>query len=153
MELRASRSGPLRGVAAIPGDKSCSHRALILGALAKGETRITGLLEADDVAATARAVAAFGAGVERLDTGEWLVRGADWQSPPEPVDCGNSGTAARLLIGAAANFPLTATFVGDASLSARPMARVVAPLTRMGARFEGNDHLPITLHEIGRAHV
>jgi 3-phosphoshikimate 1-carboxyvinyltransferase len=146
MELRASRLGPLRGVAAIPGDKSCSHRALILGALAKGETRITGLLEADDVAATARAVAAFGAGVERLDTGEWLVRGADWQSPPEPVDCGNSGTAARLLIGAAANFPLTATFVGDASLSARPMARVVAPLTRMGARFEGNDHLPITLH-------
>ena len=145
MELRASRFGPLQGVAAITGDKSCSHRALILGALANGETRISGLLESDDVAATARAVAAFGAGVERLDTGEWLVRGAEWQSPPEPVDCGNSGTAARLLIGAAAGFPLTATFTGDASLSRRPMARVTAPLARMGARFEGDCRLPLTL--------
>ena len=146
MDLRASRSGPLQGVAAIPGDKSCSHRALILCALATGETHISGLLESDDVAATVRAVAAFGAAVERLDGGDWLVRGAEWHSPPEPVDCGNSGTAARLLIGAAAGFPLTADFTGDTSLSRRPMGRLTARLTRMGARFEGGDRLPLTLH-------
>jgi 3-phosphoshikimate 1-carboxyvinyltransferase len=146
MELRASRSGPLTGIAAIPGDKSCSHRALILGALAAGETRISGLLEADDVAATARAVAAFGASAERVGDGEWLVRGAEWRSPSEPVDCGNSGTAARLLMGAAAGFDLIATFTGDESLSRRPMARVTAPLARMGARFDGGERLPLTLH-------
>jgi 3-phosphoshikimate 1-carboxyvinyltransferase len=146
MELRASRSGPLTGIAAIPGDKSCSHRALILGALAAGETRISGLLEADDVAATARAVAAFGASAERVGDGEWLVRGAEWRSPSEPVDCGNSGTAARLLMGAAAGFDLIATFTGDESLSRRPMARVTAPLARMGARFDGGKRLPLTLH-------
>ena len=146
MDLRASRSGPLRGRAAIPGDKSCSHRALILGALATGESRISGLLDSEDVTATARAVAALGADVERLDCGDWLVRGAEWQSPKTPVDCRNSGTAARLLIGAAAGFPLTANFTGDASLSRRPMARLTAPLMRMGARFEGNDRLPLTLH-------
>ena len=146
MELRASNSGPLMGHAVIPGDKSCSHRALILAALAKGETRISGLLEADDVAATARAVAAFGANVERVAEGEWRVRGAKWRSPTEPVGCGNSGTAARLLIGAAAGFELTATFTGDQSLVRRPMARVTAPLARMGARFEGGERLPLTLH-------
>src|SRR4029453_17145907 len=117
MDLRASPAGPLAGTAAIPGDKSCSHRALILGALAAGETRISGLLEANDVAATARAVAALGASVERLGDGEWLVRGTEWQSPAEPVDCGNSGATARLLMGAAAGFHLRATFTGDASLS------------------------------------
>jgi 3-phosphoshikimate 1-carboxyvinyltransferase len=135
----------LAGTAAIPGDKSCSHRALILGALAEGETRISGLLEAADVAATARAVRAFGAGVEGVGESEWLVRGAQWRSPPEAVDCGNSGTTARLLMGAAAGFELSATFAGDASLSRRPMARLTAPLGRMGARFEGGDRLPITL--------
>ena len=81
MDLRASPSGALAGAAAIPGDKSCSHRALILGALAEGETRISGLLEAEDVRATARALKAFGAGVERLGDGEWLVRGAEWRRP------------------------------------------------------------------------
>jgi 3-phosphoshikimate 1-carboxyvinyltransferase len=146
MDLRATASGPLAGVAAIPGDKSCSHRALILGALAEGETRIEGLLEAEDVMATARAVAAFGAEVERLGDGEWRIAGAEWRSPAEPVECGNSGTAARLLIGAAAGFDLTAAFTGDASLSRRPMARVTGPLARMGARFEGGETLPITLH-------
>ena len=146
MDLRADPSGPLAGVAAIPGDKSCSHRALILGAQAEGETRISGLLESDDVAATARAVEIFGATVEQTGNGEWLVRGAEWRGPNEPVDCGNSGTAARLLTGAAAGFDLTATFTGDSSLSRRPMSRVTAPLTRMGARFEGGERLPITLH-------
>ncbi len=146
MDLRASPSGPLTGIAAIPGDKSCSHRALILGALAEGETRITGLLESDDVAATARGIEAFGAKVERLGDDEWLVRGAKWASPAGPIDCGNSGTTARLLMGAAAGFDLAAAFTGDESLSKRPMARVTGPLSRMGARFEGGEHLPVTLH-------
>ena len=152
MQLRAARSGPLNGVAAIPGDKSCSHRALILGALAEGETLISGLLQADDVAATARAIEAFGARVER-DGVDWRVTGAEWRSPAGPIDCGNSGTAARLLMGAAAGFGLTATFTGDASLSRRPMRRVTAPLSRMGARFDGDDRLPLTLHGGGLAGI
>ena len=145
MILHATPCGPLNGVAAVPGDKSCSHRGLILGALAEGETRIAGLLESEDVAATRRAVEAFGATLEQ-DGQDWVVHGAEWRSPAEPIDCGNSGTTARLLMGAAAGFKLTATFTGDASLSRRPMARVVQPLSRMGARFEGNDRLPVTLH-------
>ncbi len=152
MQLRAARSGPLNGVADIPGDKSCSHRALILGALAEGETRISELLVADDVAATARAVEAFGAKVERDGT-DWRVSGAQWRSPARPIDCGNSGTAARLLMGAAAGFGLSATFTGDASLSRRPMGRVTAPLSRMGARFEGADRLPVTVEGGGLAGI
>ena len=145
MELRATPSGPLAGIAAIPGDKSCSHRALILGALADGETRITGLLESDDVMATVRAVEAFGGRIEQTGE-EWLVSGSEWRSPAGPIDCGNSGTTARLLMGAASGFKLTAAFTGDASLASRPMARVTAPLARMGARFDGGDRLPIRLH-------
>jgi 3-phosphoshikimate 1-carboxyvinyltransferase len=143
--LAGSRSEALTGDIAVPGDKSMSHRALILGALASGETRIHGLLEGDDVLHTAAAVRAFGAEVERLAPGEWRVHGADWQSPVAPIDCGNSGTGARLLMGAAAAFPITATFTGDASLSSRPMERVLAPLRAMGARTEG-DTLPVTIH-------
>jgi 3-phosphoshikimate 1-carboxyvinyltransferase len=147
LKLTASPGPALKGEAAIPGDKSCSHRALILGAMAEGETRIFGLLESDDVLATARAVEAFGAKVERSDTGQWVVQGATWSSPSEPIDCGNSGTAARLLIGAVAGKPgVSATFTGDASLSTRPMKRVTAPLERMGARIEGSERLPITVH-------
>ena len=147
MRLVARRGGPLSGTAAIPGDKSISHRALILGAMAMGETRIHGLLESEDVLATARAVAAFGATVERLAPGEWRVRGARWQSPAGPIDCGNSGTAARLLIGAVAGMEgVSATFIGDASLTQRPMRRVIAPLERMGARIEGGEKLPLTVH-------
>ncbi len=146
MKLVASPGGPLRGEAAVPGDKSCSHRALILGAMADGETQIHGLLESDDVLATARAVAAFGAEVEQVGPGHWRVRGAEWRSPEEPVDCGNSGTAARLLIGAVAGMPgVAATFTGDASLSARPMRRVTAPLARMGAIIDGGEHLPLAV--------
>ena len=145
MRLRASRSGPIRGEAAIPGDKSLSHRALILGALAKGETRIRGLLEADDVMATAAALRAFGIHVEK-DKEAWVVRGGEWRCPDQPIDCGNSGTTARLLMGAAAGFDLTATFTGDRSLRRRPMRRVTEPLERMGARIEGGDLLPITIH-------
>lgn len=147
MKLVATSGSALAGEAAVPGDKSCSHRALILGAMAKGETRIEGLLESDDVLATARAVQAFGIYVERLADGCWQVRGAPWNSPEAPVDCGNSGTAARLLMGAVAGMSgVSATFTGDASLSSRPMQRVTAPLRRMGARIEGSDRLPLTLH-------
>ena len=143
--LGSSRSGPLRGEFEVPGDKSMSHRALILGGMADGETRISGLLEGDDVLHTAEAVRAFGAEVERRGPGEWRLRGAEWQNPSGPVNCGNSGTAARLLMGAAAGFPISATFAGDSSLSSRPMERVLAPLRAMGARTEGST-LPVTIH-------
>ena len=143
--LTGSRSEALTGDIQVPGDKSISHRALILGALASGETRISGLLEGDDVLHTAEAVRAFGADVERIGAGEWRVRGAEWRSPAAPIECGNSGTGARLLMGAAAAFPINATFAGDASLSSRPMERVLAPLREMGARTEGST-LPVTIH-------
>jgi 3-phosphoshikimate 1-carboxyvinyltransferase len=142
--LTGTPGTPLRGDIQVPGDKSMSHRSLILGGLAIGETHIRGLLEGEDVLNTARAVRALGADVERLGDGEWRVRGAMWRSPAEPIDCGNSGTGARLLMGAAAGFPITVTFTGDASLSARPMARVLDPLRAMGARAEGCT-LPVRL--------
>ena len=145
MKLRASRSGAISGEAAIPGDKSLSHRALIIGALAEGETRISGLLEAEDVIATVEALRAFGIDVGK-ECEAWLVRGGEWRSPAAPIDCGNSGTAARLLMGAAAGFDLTATFTGDESLRLRPMRRVTEPLARMGTRLDGGDQLPITVH-------
>jgi 3-phosphoshikimate 1-carboxyvinyltransferase len=144
MLLASSRSGPLWGDFSVPGDKSMSHRALILGGMADGDTRISGLLEGDDVLHTAEAVRAFGAEVERRGPGEWTVRGAEWQNPAGPVNCGNSGTAARLLMGAAAGFPISVTFAGDSSLSGRPMERVLAPLRAMGARTEGST-LPVTI--------
>lgn len=143
--LVARRSGPITGDPDIPGDKSISHRALILGALAEGRTRIAGLLESDDVLATANAVRAFGAIVERGNGSEWLVTGCEWRSPTKPIDCGNSGTTARLLIGAAVGFDLEAEFRGDESLSRRPMRRVTQPLERMGARFSVKDRLPLGL--------
>jgi len=128
MKLTARRGGALHGSAVVPGDKSCSHRALIFGAMAEGETRITGLLESDDVLATARAVAAFGAVVERLGPGEWRIMGGAWQSPSEPVDGGNSGTAVRLLMGAVAGMEGgSAPFIGDGSLCERRMRRVPGP--------------------------
>ena len=145
MKLTATPGAPLRGEAAIPGDKSCSHRALILGAMAEGETGISGLLESEDVMATVRAIRAFGIAVEKVGD-EWIVRGNAWRSPDAPIDCGNSGTAARLLMGAVAGMPgVRATFIGDASLSSRPMRRVTAPLERMGAIVDGGERLPITI--------
>ena len=143
--LTGSLSEALTGDIEVPGDKSISHRALILGGLASGETRISGLLEGEDVLNTAGAVRGFGAEVERVAPGEWRVRGAEWQSPAGPIDCGNSGTGARLLMGAAAGFRISATFTGDASLSSRPMERVLVPLRAMGARTEGT-RLPVTIH-------
>jgi 3-phosphoshikimate 1-carboxyvinyltransferase len=143
--LKAFASGPLAGTVAVPGDKSMSHRALILGALAGGETQISGLLEGEDVLHTAAAIRAFGADARRLAPGSWRVEGpGEWASPQASVDCGNSGTGARLLMGAAAGFPIRATFAGDASLSGRPMERVLAPLRDMGARTHGS-RLPVTI--------
>ena len=143
MKLTATPGGTLKGKAAIPGDKSCSHRALILGAMAEGKTRIRGLLESDDVLATARAIAAFGIGIVQSGD-EWIVQGDTWRSPDMPVDCGNSGTAARLLMGAVAGMPTVgANFTGDTSLSRRPMRRVTTPIERMGAKVEGGECLPI----------
>jgi 3-phosphoshikimate 1-carboxyvinyltransferase len=142
--LRSSPSGTLRGRVEVPGDKSMSHRALILGGLASGRTPISGLLEGDDVLRTAEAVRAFGARVEHVGAGEWLVEGATWRSPERPIDCGNSGTGARLLMGAAAGLPIEATFTGDASLSGRPMERVLGPLRQMGASTQGST-LPVTI--------
>jgi len=141
--LRASPSGPLHGVAQVPGDKSISHRALILGALAEGKTRIAGLLESEDVMATVRALRAFGIEVRHGEA--WRVVGGEWRSPAS-IDCGNSGSTARLLMGAAAGFALRATFTGDTSLRRRPMDRLIAPLKAMGTRIDGEEHLPLTLH-------
>ena len=144
--LAATPRGPLNGHIAVPGDKSISHRSLILGAMAEGITQIEGLLEGDDVLATAAAVRALGAEAERQDDGTWIVRGVEWRSPTTPIDCGNSGTGVRLLMGAVAGYPIAATFTGDASLRGRPMRRVTDPLAAMGARFEGGETLPITVH-------
>lgn len=149
MRLLARPSGPIRGRVRPPGDKSISHRALIVGALAKGTTEIDGLLEGDDVLRTAAAMRAFGAEVERAGEGRWRVTGRGaWKAPGAPVDFGNSGTGVRLTMGAAAAFPIAPTFAGDASLSKRPMARIFTPLEAMGARCEARAGglLPATIH-------
>lgn len=144
--LTARRSGPLTGTALVPRDKSCSHRALILGAMVAGETLIEGLNEGTDVLATVEALRSFQRPVERIGERIWRVEGGTWQSPVGPVDCGNSGTTARLLIGAVAGMAgVEATFVGDTSLSARPMGRLVEPLRRMGAEIIGGETLPLTV--------
>ena len=147
--------GPLNGVAGVPGDKSISRRALILGALSVGETRITGLLEGDDVLDTARAMRAFGAEVTDHGGGEWSVHGVGtggFGEPEQVIDCGNSGTGVRLIMGAMATTPITATFTGDASLRSRPMARITDPISLFGARAYGRDggRLPMTI--VGAAH-
>ncbi|WP_289155706.1 3-phosphoshikimate 1-carboxyvinyltransferase [uncultured Salipiger sp.] len=145
----ARRSEGLRGEAHVPGDKSISHRSLILGAMAVGETRVTGLLEGQDVLDTAKAMRAFGAEVEkRGDT--WHVQGVGvggFAEPEQVIDCGNSGTGVRLIMGAMATTPITATFTGDASLNKRPMARVTDPLALFGARAYGREggRLPMTI--------
>ena len=148
--MTAHPSGPLSGTAEVPGDKSISHRALILGGLAVGETRIAGLLEGEDVLRTAEAMRAFGAEVIRRGPGEWSLHGVGTGGLMEPervVDCGNSGTGARLLMGAMATCPIAATFAGDASLGARPMGRVTEPLALFGARAHGRSggRLPMTV--------
>ena len=143
-------SGSLSGEAMLPGDKSISHRALIFGALAVGETRVQGLLEGGDVLATARALGDFGVEIARDDTGTWRVWGVGvggFQEPARQLDLGNAGTAVRLLMGAAAQHPFTSFFSGDESLNARPMGRVAKPLRQMGARIQARSgcRLPLAL--------
>lgn len=149
--LTARRSGPLKGRVRVPGDKSISHRALILSALAVGEAAISGLLEGEDVLNTAKAMRALGARVERTGEGRWSVHGvgvSGLAQPDGPLDFGNSGTGCRLVMGAVAGCSITAVFDGDASLRKRPMRRILDPIMRMGARAtwgRQDDRLPLTL--------
>jgi 3-phosphoshikimate 1-carboxyvinyltransferase len=150
LPLRLSADAPLNGTTTVPGDKSISHRSLMLGALAVGETVIDGLLEGEDVLATAAAMRAMGATIERRDA-RWHVHGVGvggLLQPAQALDMGNSGTSTRLLMGLVASHPITATFIGDASLSRRPMGRVIEPLSLMGARFSASPggRLPLTMH-------
>src|SRR5277367_1792142 len=150
--LTARHGAPLKGHVRVPGDKSISHRALILGALAVGTTRISGLLEGEDVLNTAKAMRALGARVERTAEGAWRVDGvgvAGFATPAEPLDFGNSGTGCRLVMGAVAGCPITAVLDGDASLRGRPMRRILDPLELMGAKAGSSGEggrLPLTLN-------
>ncbi len=144
-------SGPLTGSIRVPGDKSISHRSLMFSALAVGESRVTGLLEGEDVIATANAMRQLGATIDRDEDGTWRISGIGLGSLIEPhqaLDMGNSGTSTRLLMGILASHGLRATFVGDASLSGRPMGRVINPLSQMGASFESSTGgtLPLMMH-------
>lgn len=140
----------LSGSVTVPGDKSISHRSLMLSALSVGESRVDGLLEGEDVLATAAAMRAMGAHIERGSDGIWHIRGVGvggLLQPQTALDMGNSGTSTRLLMGLIASHAITATFTGDASLSKRPMARVTEPLSRMGASFTSSPghRLPLTM--------
>ena len=149
--LESRSSGPLSGTIRVPGDKSISHRSLILGALAVGETRVSGLLEGEDVLNTAKAMRALGAKVERSGEFAWVVHGVGvggFAQPAAALDFGNSGTGCRLVMGAVAGCPITAVFDGDASLRTRPMRRVLDPLALMGAKVTAGGEggrLPLTL--------
>jgi 3-phosphoshikimate 1-carboxyvinyltransferase len=147
----ARRSGPLQGRAKVPGDKSISHRSLMFGGLASGETRVTGLLEGEDVLRTADAMRAMGANITRAN-GEWVIRGTGngaLLEPEAPLDFGNAGTGSRLTMGLVGTYDMKTTFTGDASLSKRPMGRVLDPLRLMGVQVldaQPGDRLPLTLH-------
>ncbi len=147
--MAARRAGPLSGDCTAPGDKSISHRALIFGALADGETVVSGLLEGDDVLRTAVAMRALGAEIER-DHGVWRVVGGAWSTPASSLYFGNSGTGARLVMGAVAGAGVGASFAGDESLSGRPMGRVLEPLRMMGVVASAEDgRLPVTIEARG----
>jgi 3-phosphoshikimate 1-carboxyvinyltransferase len=148
-----TKAPPLVGAIAVPGDKSISHRSLMLSALAVGESRVEGLLEGEDVLATAAALRAMGADILCGDDGVWRIHGVGvggLMQPQTALDMGNSGTSTRLLMGLLASHALTATFIGDASLSKRPMGRVIEPLSAMGAEFTASPggRLPLTLRGI-----
>ena len=148
--MLSKRVTNLSGQANVPGDKSISHRSLILGALSIGKTKIHGLLEGQDVLDTARAMNSFGALVEKHKNGEWTVNGfgvGGFAEPKNVIDCGNSGTGVRLIMGAMSTSDITATFTGDASLNKRPMARITEPLNLFGAKTfsRRNGKLPITV--------
>ncbi len=147
--MTAHKSKALSGVADVPGDKSVSHRSLILGALTVGETRVTGLLEGDDILATAEAMRSFGAEVVK-EGDTWVIHGVGvggFAEPEDVIDCGNAGTGVRLIMGAMATSPITATFTGDASLRSRPMGRVTDPIALFGAQSYGRTggRLPLTI--------
>jgi len=150
----ANPSTALSGVIRAPGDKSISHRAMILGAIAEGETHVTGLLRGEDILSTMDAMRAFGADITENDDGSWTVKGVGrtgFKSPKAPVDCGNAGTGVRLIMGAAAAYDMTAEFTGDESLRSRPMGRVLIPLREMGAEAdaEKGDKLPARVTSAG----
>ena len=150
--IRSYKYGPLTGEADIPGDKSISHRSLILGALCVGKTRIHGLLEGEDVLCTAEAMKNFGSTVIRHSCGDWTVDGVGvggFSEPNKVVDCGNSGTAARLILGAMSTSPITATFSGDESLIKRPMERVISPLRLFGTQFFGKSGSRFPMTAVG----
>jgi 3-phosphoshikimate 1-carboxyvinyltransferase len=154
--LAARSSGPLKGSARVPGDKSISHRALMFGALAVGESRIHGLLEGEDVLRTAAAMRALGADIVHEADGTWRVHGVGiggLREPADMLDMGNAGTGVRLLMGLVASHPITCFFTGDASLRRRPMARIIAPLQQMGARFVAREggRLPIAVIGAGES--
>ena len=145
--------GSLRGSVKVPGDKSISHRSLMLSALAIGESRVSGLLEGEDVLATAAAMRAMGATIERIGEGEWRIHGVGvggLLQPQNALDMGNSGTSTRLLMGLVASHAISATFIGDASLSKRPMGRVIDPLSLTGAEFNASPggRLPLMVRGI-----
>jgi 3-phosphoshikimate 1-carboxyvinyltransferase len=146
--MTAKPGNALIGTVTAPGDKSISHRALLLGAMAHGTTTIEGLLEGQDVLHTAGAMRLFGASVTQTGPGGWTVEGrGGLVEPSDIIDCGNAGTGVRLIMGAAAGYELAATFTGDASLRGRPMGRVLTPLGQMGASWTGRSggRLPLTL--------
>lgn len=148
--LNSVSHSPLRGSVRVPGDKSISHRSLMLSALAVGKSEITGLLEGEDVLATASAMRAMGAKLERLGDGHWQVNGVGvggLRTPDDVVDMGNSGTSTRLLLGLIASHPITVTMTGDGSLRGRPMGRVTNPLSQVGAEFMAREDkfLPLTV--------
>ncbi|MDG1299814.1 MAG: 3-phosphoshikimate 1-carboxyvinyltransferase [Paracoccaceae bacterium] len=150
--MRSVSGNPLSGTAIIPGDKSISHRSLILGALSIGCTEIEGLLEGEDVLDTAEAMRSFGAHVIKHDNGNWYVDGVGvggFAEPKKIIDCGNSGTGVRLILGAMATSPITATFSGDSSLTKRPMGRVINPLKQFGAQFYGRSGARLPLTSVG----
>ena len=146
-------TGPLKGRVRVPGDKSISHRSLMLSALAVGESTVEGLLEGEDVLATAAAMRAMGAEIQRSDNGRWTIHGVGvggLLQPAGALDMGNSGTSTRLLMGLVASHPIIVNFTGDASLSKRPMNRVIEPLSQMGAEFTASPggRLPLMLRGI-----
>ena len=148
--LTARRNGPLSGAIRVPGDKSISIRALILGALAVGETRVSGMLEGEDALHAAKAMQALGTRLERTGERQWSIHGVGvggFAEPANALDFGNSGTGCRLALGAVAGCPITATFDGDDSLRSRPMRRVLDPLQRIGARTlaSADGRLPLTI--------
>lgn len=151
MEYRVAPGGSLRGEARVPGDKSISHRSIMLGAIAEGETRVAGFLEGEDALATLAAFRAMGVPIERPGPGEVVINGVGMQglqAPQSPLDLGNSGTAMRLMCGLLAGQRFTSTLIGDASLTTRPMNRVIAPLAQMGASIESasGGRPPLVIH-------